>query len=161
MMAQNSVRPNHLLTMPMLDPSQITILWSTQGGRAKACARRTSRILRDYHAYLQSMATPSSSPPNIRAVEASGSDNCGKDDAPLDSNNNNFNSHYYGTSFDDFGANEFLKLGATDDGTSTGIEREKKEDQPKRKEKRLIVMFVSTTGDAEHCDCIQDTWRML
>ena len=146
-----------------------TILWSTQGGRAKACARRTSRILRDYLYY-----------------------NCSNDN----NNNNNSNSanstytsaledHYYGTSFDDFGAAQFLNLGRLEENDhdhehehehdheqKDEVKDEEQNDEkitmvPKEKvsstnkKKTLIIMFVSTTGDAEHCDCIRDTWRVL
>lgn len=91
-----------------------TILWSTQGGRAKACARRAARIMRDT------------------------SMNC------------NLPPGYYGSSFDDYGAAEFLKLG------KRGLAGAQNEEGS-----RIIIMFVSTTGDAEHCDNIKDTWGKL
>ena len=90
-----------------------TILWSTQGGRAKACARRTARILR------------------------------GSAQIHSSKYNENLPDGNYGCSFDDFGSVDFFKLGST----ST--------------EKRLVIMFVSTTGDAEQCDSIKETWRKL
>ena len=64
--------------------------------------------------------------------------------------------NYYGTSFDDFGANQFLNIGNIKDmkehldGRGGGGKR-----------KKIVLMFVSTTGDAEHCDNIQNTWRLL
>jgi len=97
-----------------------TILWSTQGGRAKACARRTARILRD-------------------STNSSGSAT-------------NLPDGYYGSSFDDYGARDFLNLGqGSSDNSNGGTDTNK----------RLIIMFVSTTGDAEQCDSIRDTWKML
>ncbi len=95
-----------------MNNSQITILWSTQGGRAKACARRTARILRE-------------------------SANAASSRIPVG---------YKGSSFDDYGGLEFFKLG--NQHTVNGG-------------KKLIVLFVSTTGDAEQCDSIKDTWKML
>ena len=121
----------------MIPPSEITILWSTQGGRAKACARRTSRILRDYYFLFQQQSI-------------------GNDNKNIDNNNNNNRKydydHYYGTSFDDFGALEFLKLGSSS---------RKNKNKNSNNGKQVILMFVSTTGDGEHCDNIQDTWKVL
>ncbi len=87
-------------------PRPITILWATQSGRAKACARRTIRLL---HSSL------GISPNNIQGQ----------------------------CSFDDFGADRFLSLGRQ---------------QPKGS---LLLMFVSTTGDAEQCTSITSTWSKL
>lgn len=99
--------------------SMYTILWSTQGGRAKACARRTTRILQD-----------------------------------ANHNNTPILDGYYGSSFDDYGARNFLKLGETIASASTITDNT----HPKKK---LVILFVSTTGDAEHCDSIQHTWKIL
>eukprot|EP00980_Cylindrotheca_fusiformis_P031606 scaffold26676_cov137-Cylindrotheca_fusiformis.AAC.4 len=79
------------------------ILWSTQSGRAKACARRSARILREQ---------------------------------------TNLHINDIGSSFD--GASEpFLDLvsNLSDD--------------------TFLLLFVSTTGDGEHCDSIRDTWKIL
>ena len=57
---------------------------------------------------------------------------------------------YSGSSFDDYGAAEFFKLGKS---SLSGAENDERS--------RLIIMFVSTTGDAEHCDNIKDTWGKL
>ncbi|KAL7497776.1 hypothetical protein ACHAWT_010193 [Skeletonema menzelii] len=84
----------------------ITILWATQSGRAKACARRTIRLL---HSSL------GISPNNIQGQ----------------------------CSFDDFGADRFLSLG---------------HQQPRGS---LLLMFVSTTGDAEQCTSMASTWSKL
>jgi len=62
---------------------------------------------------------------------------------------------YYGSSFDDYGALEVLELGRRrrssreegDDDNDDGV--------------KLVILFVSTTGDAEHCDSIRDTWKAL
>ena len=106
--------------------SPYTILWSTQGGRAKACARRTARILRESASITISTDTAND---KIDAFSQ-------------------LPDGYYGSSFDDYGPHEFFKLG-----------KGKSLEDPT--EKRLVIMFVSTTGDAEQCDSIKDTWRML
>ena len=127
----------------MFDPSEVTILWSTQGGRAKACARRTSRILRDYYQYfLHENGMIENPHPSSKLSSKSSVDG----DVDDDSSGGRLSLSYYGTSFDDFGANEFLNIG------------KKKGNKGGRK---IVVMFVSTTGDAEHCDNIQNTWRLL
>lgn len=90
----------------------ITILWSTQGGRAKACARRTARILRESNSAISSQIP----------------------------------GGYYGSSFDDYGPIDFFKLGS--ESVSDG-------------KRRLVILFVSTTGDAEQCDSISNTWKMM
>jgi len=106
-----------------------TILWSTQGGRAKACARRTARILRD-------------------ATE--------EDDSPNNGDDTVVGTGYYGSSFDDYGSHDFLKLGEkkvvgnNSEGGGGG-----------NGGTNLVILFVSTTGDAEHCDSIRDTWKIL
>lgn len=79
------------------------ILWSTQSGRAKACARRTARILKE-----QTTLT-------IQDV---------------------------GSSFDD-SPQPFLDLAANLPSDT------------------FLLLFVSTTGDGEHCDSIRETWQIL
>ncbi|CAJ1954359.1 unnamed protein product [Cylindrotheca closterium] len=79
------------------------ILWSTQSGRAKACARRTARIL--------------------------------KEETTLNVND-------VGSSFDD-ASQPFLDLVANLPSDT------------------FLLLFVSTTGDGEHCDSIRDTWKAL
>lgn len=145
----------------MIPPSQITILWSTQGGRAKACARRTSRILRDYHFYFQQQEQQAS--PSHQSSDKRCSATADENESLL--------LNCYGTSFDDYGAQGFLKLGghtdygknyaATASPTAAATHGDQDEDEGGYQRKKLIVMFVSTTGDGEHCDCIQDTWKLL
>jgi len=108
--------PNHL--------TSCTILWSTQGGRSKACARRTARILRDTFIACDENASIA------------------------------MDSGYYGSSFDDYGALEFLKLGG-------GEGKSQNEHHLNGGDFKLIVLFVSTTGDGEQCDSIHETWNML
>jgi hypothetical protein len=118
-----------------LPPSDaITILWSTQGGRAKACARRASRILSDYYYYYHYIRSHNSQQNNGSKEEAVGV----------------LPSSFRGTSFDDFGAKEFLNLGCNHGKQGSNVSQ-----------KKLLIMFVSTTGDAEHCDSIQATWALL
>ncbi|KAG7358448.1 FAD binding protein [Nitzschia inconspicua] len=86
-------------------PDTITschILWSTQSGRAKACARRAARILREQTRIqlLNGMGCP----------------------------------------FDDVSFVKFVPLVPPSS---------------------LLIMFVSTTGDGEHCDSIKQTWKAL
>ena len=106
-----------------VSPLNYTILWSTQGGRAKACARRSARILRD-------------------ATSELSSNNHGHGNVATE-----LGMGYYGSSFDDYGASDLLKLGRSSDSL-VGT-------------KKLVILFVSTTGDGEHCDSIHDTWRVL
>jgi sulfite reductase alpha subunit-like flavoprotein len=91
------------------DDRPITILWATQSGRAKACARRTIRLL---HSSL------GITPNNIQGQ----------------------------CSFDDFGADRFLSLG---------------QHRQQQQQTDLLLMFVSTTGDAEQCTSIASTWSKL
>jgi sulfite reductase alpha subunit-like flavoprotein len=79
------------------------ILWSTQSGRAKACARRTARILREQT--------------NLEVKDI-------------------------GSSFDET-SKPFLKLVSNLPSDT------------------FLLLFVSTTGDGEHCDSIRDTWKSL
>jgi len=122
--------------------SMHTILWSTQGGRAKACARRTTRILRD-------------------ANHDTGTDT----DNPIPDG-------YYGSSFDDYGARHFLKLGETASADKDGNDNDSNNDNDNDNDRvrvvstpidkrKLVILFVSTTGDAEQCDSIHETWKIL
>lgn len=79
------------------------ILWSTQSGRAKACARRTKRVL---------------------------------------SEKTNVGIQDVGSSFDET-PEPFLEL-------ISNMEVD-----------TFLLLFVSTTGDGEHCDSIRDTWKTL
>lgn len=86
------------------------ILWSTQSGRAKACARRTRRILSERTSVtIQDVGFPF-------------------DETPT----------------------PFLDWVSTNIGDSQGQEQE-----------HFLLMFVSTTGDGEHCDSISATWNAL
>eukprot|EP00979_Chaetoceros_neogracilis_P013105 scaffold3666_cov268-Chaetoceros_neogracile.AAC.16 len=111
-----------------MEPLPCTILWSTQGGKAKACARRTARIMRDTANSCKHTTSNST-----RAVYSL-PEGC------------------YGSSFDDYGADEFFKLGK---GSAS------KSNIHEGGSSRLIIIFISTTGDAEQCDDIKDTWRKL
>ena len=85
--------------------STCRILWSTQSGRAKACARRSHRIL--------------SEQTTLTFVDSIGS------------------------SFDE-----------TPEPFLDWVGRMKTEDE-------FLLLFVSTTGDGEHCDSIRQTWEAL
>ncbi len=79
------------------------ILWSTQSGRAKACARRTRRILSEQTAL------------EIEDV---------------------------GSSFDET-SEPFTEWASSLESSC------------------FLLLFVSTTGDGEHCDSIRETWKTL
>ena len=81
------------------------ILFSTQSGRAKACARRSARLVREETC--------------VRLLNRSGQP---FDDAVHD-------------------LSEFCDV--------------------LRASKSLLLLFVSTTGDGEHTDTIQRTWKLL
>lgn len=106
--------PIPISTLPPLSslPS-ITILWATQTGRAKACARRTVRLLKStIHNGI--------------------------------SHHNNMNGL---CAFDEL---DFLAL-----GQSTLNHHEQQHQQS------ILILFVSTTGDAEQTSSIQKTWARL
>jgi len=86
--------------------SACRILYSTQSGRAKACARRTARLLREETALHVSNGA--------------------------------------GKAFDE-------------DCTGNLVEWI----QDIKKSQSFLVLFVSTTGDGEHTDTIQQTWKQL
>lgn len=111
--------------------NNFTILWSTEGGKAKACARRAARMLREAR---EGSDTDTGSGSVSGSVSGSGSTNLLSQDG------------YYGSSFDDYGAQEVLDLGSRGDVT---------------RGEQLLIMFVSTTGDAEHTDSIRHTWAAL
>jgi len=94
--------------MTLLDEMEgCYVLFSTQSGRAKACARRCARLLREQ--------TP------IRIHNRSG------------------------TTFDE---------GIWGDHLSEFCDTV-------RNSKSFLLLFVSTTGDGEHTDTIQRTWKLL
>ncbi|KAL7536233.1 hypothetical protein ACHAXR_007000, partial [Thalassiosira sp. AJA248-18] len=86
----------------------ITILWATQSGRAKACARRTIRLLQSSYGIT-----------NIRG-------RC---------------------TFDDM---DFLSLG-----------HQQLQQPSSQQQRHFLILFVSTTGDAEQTSSIQKTWSQL
>lgn len=134
--------------------SSCTILWSTQGGRAKACARRTARLIRDHQYQQEATSNPSDS-----------STSSSSSSLVLLPNG------YYGSSFDDYGPLDFFKLGnhhhepsnatATTNQKDTTATDQEKQSIHKQNRKNLVILFVSTTGDAEQCDSIKETWKQL
>jgi len=106
-----------------------SVLWATQSGRAKACARRTLRLLQQ----LQQESSPTgASNKSSSSASYDDSPNCGIQDC---------------CAFDDI---DFLSLGrgasSSSDDDTTG---------------RLLILFVSTTGDAELPSNAQGTWSRL
>lgn len=114
------------------------IFYATQSGRAKACARRTARMLQEQTSIIQGAPTTntmSTSGANILSLS--------------------------GTTFD--AALESVKLNerevGVDDESSRLVRfcthlREQQNEQ-------FLLLFVSTTGDGEHTDTIQRFWKQL
>ena len=117
----------------MHSSSSVTILWATQSGRAKACARRTIRL-------LQSSSTSSRSAISIQG-------RCAFDDI-------DFLSLGRGRGRDRDGQSS-----TDDDGHPK--QKQKQQQQQNQKQQRLLILFVSTTGDAEMPASIQRTWSRL
>jgi len=136
-----------------------TILWSTQSGRAKACARRTARLLRS------------------RGVAVTGRPTEPHDESDSDDKKHQTSAEIqqveaeaaaaaatagvgYGCAFDSYGAANFLQFGnvpcrpTNNGGSASGT-------STNGKKQRLLIAFVSTTGDAEQCDTIRQTWSAL
>jgi len=105
--------------MNTMNNSDITILWATQSGRAKACARRTIRL-------LQSKQQASS--------------------------DNKLNIHGC-CSLDDY---NFLSL-----GQQSVQQPNDKQHQTQPIKKHTLLLFVSTTGDAEQPNNMIQTWNLL
>jgi hypothetical protein len=112
------------------------ILYSTQSGRAKACSRRVARI-------VASTSTTSSSTTGIQLMNGNG------------------------TTFD----NDIQQL--TNNGTiqewvesvllssSNNNNNNNNNESIQVVPKVLLLLFISTTGDGEHTDTIQNTWKQL
>jgi len=127
------------------------ILWSTQSGRAKACARRCARTIRSH---FDTNKKDKSNPVLIIGKENLLREK--NDDQSNDLNNIpvlkecnhplSWSLMNSGCAFDDFGAENLLSIGRK---------------ASKRKNPLTLIMFVSTTGDAEQCDSIQECWNAL
>ena len=102
-----------------MNNSDITILWATQSGRAKACARRTIRLLQS------------------------------KQQSSNNNNNNKLNIHGC-CSLDEY---NFLSLGHQQSND--------KQHQTQPIKKHTLLLFVSTTGDAEQPNNMTQTWNLL
>ncbi|KAL3823577.1 hypothetical protein ACHAXA_002918 [Cyclostephanos tholiformis] len=107
--------------------SPVTILWGTQSGRAKACARRTIRLLQSSSSTTTSLTFPPRYKINIQGQ----------------------------CSFDDI---DFLSLGRGSDYRQSSSDGDNDQQGEQR---RLLILFVSTTGDAEFPATIQRTWSRL
>jgi sulfite reductase alpha subunit-like flavoprotein len=115
-------------------PTPITILWATQSGRAKACARRSIRLITS----------------NFGIASQSIGGRC---------------------TFDEFGADRLLSLGripsssnsseCTRDTIHDGDKSNVKDESDTNQQHQLLILFVSTTGDAEQPSTIQNTWTTL
>jgi hypothetical protein len=111
-------------------PYHVRLLYATQSGRAKGCARRTARILATV---ASSTSSTSSVPPTLHLRNGAG------------------------VAFDEdmnlFGNGDILSWveAIRSDSASTDM-------TPSR---ILLVMFVSTTGDGEQTETIQQTWAQL
>jgi flavodoxin len=92
------------MTDALNETESVHIIFSTQSGRAKACARRCARLIREQTRV------------GVRP----------------------------GSAFDDDVCTNLIDWC-----------------QKLRTSKSLLVLFVSTTGDGEHTDTIQRTWKQL
>jgi hypothetical protein len=101
----------------------IRILYSTQSGRAKACARRTARIL-------------SSNDHSRRLRLQNGA----------------------GTAFDEDLIHEGRGFVAD---WADSLRRQEVLSEDSALSQPLLILFVSTTGDGEHTDTIQQMWTQL
>ena len=109
--------------MNTMNNNDITILWATQSGRAKACARRTIRLLQSKQQQQQQS-----------------------------SNNNNNKLNIHGCcSLDEY---NFLSLGQHQSNDDLH------QAQPTIT-KHTLLLFVSTTGDAEQPNNMTQTWNLL
>lgn len=135
-------------------------LWSTQSGRAKACARRCTRIIRSNCNVDNDEGTSEisilSKEDLLHRMNVSKKNN-GKGEQSTHSEDRRSSETYSssplyscllndGCSFDDFGADNFLSLGDFSRTKKGGL---------------TLIMFVSTTGDGEQCDTIQNCWKAL
>jgi sulfite reductase alpha subunit-like flavoprotein len=108
-------------------PPSITILWATQSGRAKACARRTVRLLQStiIHHHTDNIHN------NLQGLCA----------------------------FDDV---DFLSLGQSSlTHEQSPQQQQKNKQQQQQKQESILILFVSTTGDAEVPTTLQRTWSRL
>ena len=141
------------------------LLWSTQSGRSKACARRCARMIRlvsgfhhlhqigAKHLYKVSIVGKQ----DINYRQGFHRDNEQKtrmkDGKKIMNKNIGVKNELAcslmssGSSFDDFGADNFMSL--------------EKLSLSNPSKKYVLLLFVSTTGDAEHCDTIQECWKAL
>jgi len=126
-----------------------TVLWSTQSGRSKACAKRCSRILRqDYGIALGDIEREQQNSSNGDTTDV----NNGIGGCSFTKSNGGGCS-----SFDDLGPLRLLGLG----GGGTSQEDNYHDSTQQQQQPHLLVMFVSTTGDGEHCDSIHQCWKAL
>lgn len=121
------------------------VLWSTQSGRSKACAQRCSRML---------------SHRGIRVLGKRFADGTAhleeSDYHEEESSKSEFTLlNLGGCPFDDYGAENFLRIPVLLGGGKLDNKKGQHILPP------LLVMFVSTTGDAEHCDSIRECWKSL
>ena len=104
--------------MNTMNNNDITVLWATQSGRAKACARRTIRLLQSKQS----------------------------------SNNNNKLNIHGCCSLDEY---NFLSLGQQQSSNDVH------QTQSIIKKQHTLLLFVSTTGDAEQPNNMIQTWNLL
>lgn len=146
--APPSPKPSHV--PPSSRPSfpSCTILWSTQSGRAKACARRAARMAKSRGVSVLGRRPPPSAASADDRRSDGGDVSVAVPSSEVGGGGGGFG---YGCAFDEYGPTNFLNLGRARNGGG-GCEEG---------ETTLLVMFVSTTGDAEQCDSIRQTWTAL
>ncbi|KAL3772619.1 hypothetical protein ACHAW5_006517 [Stephanodiscus triporus] len=115
----------------MQSSNSATILWATQSGRAKACARRTIRLLQS------SSASSSISSRDIINIQG----RCAFDDVD----------------FLSLGCGHDHRQSSPDNNDH----HQQQQQHQHQQQQRLLILFVSTTGDAELPTTIQRTWSRL
>jgi sulfite reductase alpha subunit-like flavoprotein len=124
---EKKIRRSFFAVRLTMTSTATSVLWATQSGRAKACARRTLRLLQQQQ--QQKSASCDSA-------------TCGIQDC---------------CAFDDI---DFLSLGRG--ASSLDNDTNQQQQHPQHPEQqRLLILFVSTTGDAELPSNIQSTWARL
>ena len=113
----------------------VRIVWSTESGRAKACARRTARILRE--SYQRDIGDDNShSCVNVQSVSSLEQDELFR---------------------------RLLLQAIQPQPQLTGNDTETAESSQPRiiLTKTMFICFISTTGDGEHCESIRPIWKSL
>jgi len=115
------------------------VLYATQSGRAKACARRTVRILKE------KVCNPRRSNGSTAASDDRNADGCSRS----------------AVAFEVLGGGRHRPVNDKDYGMNDVVEfaRRLRVRNYERKKKTLLLLFVSTTGDGEQVDSMTRIWE--